>query len=117
MTFDSREQKLDELLQSYRAACPDVDGGTNFMPRLWQKIESRQTVPFRMRRFAQAIVSVTAVLCMGMSVLLFSPLMQNSALPSYVEALDSMHQPEVMAYADMDEVDSGLSTGGEITWQ
>src|SRR5580704_15279954 len=35
-------QELDALFAEYRSAIPDVDGGANFMPNLWQKIEARK---------------------------------------------------------------------------
>jgi hypothetical protein len=36
------ESKLDALFAEYRGACPDPDGGVNFMPNLWQKIDARR---------------------------------------------------------------------------
>jgi hypothetical protein len=36
------ESKLDGLFAEYRSAFPEADGGVNFMPNLWQKIEARK---------------------------------------------------------------------------
>ena len=36
------EDKLDALWAEYRAAFPDPESDANFMPMLWQKIESRR---------------------------------------------------------------------------
>ena len=42
MNDDGIETKLDALFAEYRGAVPDQDGGVNFMPDLWQKIEARR---------------------------------------------------------------------------
>ena len=42
----SDDSKLDQLFQTYRAACPDVEPSTNFMPNLWQRIEGRHSFGF-----------------------------------------------------------------------
>ena len=35
-------RKLDGLMASYRQVFPDVDASPQFMPKLWQRIESRR---------------------------------------------------------------------------
>jgi len=48
------DNQLDRLLASYRQACPDVDAGPEFMPKLWQRIESRRVESFSiLKRLAQ----------------------------------------------------------------
>jgi hypothetical protein len=42
MDENGSENKLDALFAEYRSAFPDTDGGVNFIPNLWQKIEARR---------------------------------------------------------------------------
>ncbi|MBI3684403.1 MAG: hypothetical protein HY235_28855 [Acidobacteria bacterium] len=98
---DHLDRRLDKLFQSYREACPDIEGSPEFMPRLWRKIEARQRLPFTWRRITQVFVSAAAALCLVMSLLLLSPVPQGPGFAiSYLEALDSEH--ELMAFADLD---------------
>src|SRR5258706_368782 len=57
------DQKLDALFGAYRAACGGPEPSANFMPNLWARIESRQSVTFSFRRMANAFA--TAVLTTG----------------------------------------------------
>ena len=49
----SDDSKLDQLFQTYRAACPEVEPSTNFMPNLWQRIESRHSFGFVFQNVAR----------------------------------------------------------------
>ncbi len=103
------EPKLDTLLAAYRQACPDPEPGADFMPRLWSRIEARQSIPFAMLRLGRVFVSASAALCLAMVLLLLSPVSQTSAPSiSYVEALSISDPHQVMAYADV-ETDNGDS--------
>jgi hypothetical protein len=54
--------KLGGLLAAYRQACPDPEPSSDFMPRLWQKIEARRMeTTWVFKRFAQACVAATAL--------------------------------------------------------
>lgn len=105
MRSDSNS-RLDAAFRAYREACPDVEDSATFMPGLWQKIESRQT-PLKMMRLTRFFVAAATSMCLLMTMLLVSPFMQPPAiLTSYVEALDSEHAQETLAYADVDEPDT-----------
>ena len=107
MTNDRQSRRLDEVFRAYRVACPDVEGSANFMPTLWQKIEARQSVPLRMQRLTKVFVSAAAVLCLLMTMLLVSPIVQTPAIfTSYIEALDSEQSHDVLAYVDIEDPDS-----------
>lgn len=84
----SEEQRLSDLFQAYRGACPAPDANPNFMPELWKRIEARQTIPFFLRRLASGFVTVAVALTLAMAVYLYMP---RSATvyntESYVEAL------------------------------
>ena len=67
------DSKLDQLFQTYRAACPEVEPSTNFMPRLWQRIESRHSFGFIFQNLARTTVTVCAALCLLLVFLNFVP--------------------------------------------
>lgn len=86
------ETKLDGLFAEYRGACPDQDGGVNFMPNLWQKIEARRMESVSVfRRLAQVCVLATAALTLAMAILI--PRIQTEPVytATYVDALDAAH--------------------------
>lgn len=94
-----REKKLNELFSAYRQAMPDFEGGADFMPGLWAKIEKRQsqsTVWFAWTRAILAGATVAGVLLVGFSV--WSPFERSVYYEtSYVEALDANDDVVVMA--------------------
>jgi len=57
----SNDEKLDALFRAF-AACPVPEPSANFMPMLWQKIESRQTFTFSFRRMANAFAAAAVAL-------------------------------------------------------
>jgi hypothetical protein len=82
------DDQLDALFRAYHAACPAPEPGVNFMPQLWQKIESRQRFGFSFRRMANALVTaaVAATICLGVyTTMRHSDTALNSQ--SYLEAL------------------------------
>lgn len=94
--MDENNSKLDVLFAEYRAACPDMDGGPNFVPQLWQRIEARRrAMTFWFRRWAEVCVLAT----IGMSVLITTLL-----IPHYQR--DPVYQVtylDVLAAADLGE--------------
>ncbi len=90
------ESKLDQLFQGYRAACPDVDPSTNFMPELWQRIENRYTFGSVFQTMARTAVSACAALCALLLLLNFvQPLHDGMAqAPNYTDALVAEHNDE-----------------------
>jgi hypothetical protein len=84
----SHEHELDQLLRAYRAACPDPEPSVNFMPELWQRIESRQTFSYFLERMAGKFVTAAVALTLAMAAYLYVP-QSNGVFYSqtYVEAL------------------------------
>jgi hypothetical protein len=84
----SEDEQLDLLFRAFRDACPTPEPTANFMPKLWQRIESRQGSVFSFRRMANALVTaaVAATICLGVYTTLHHT---DSAFysQSYVEAL------------------------------
>jgi hypothetical protein len=87
-TRGNNDEKLDALFRAY-AACPTADASANFMPALWQRIESRQTFAFSFRRMVNGFVTAAAALTIALSVYMAIP--HSSAASSnpqtYLEAL------------------------------
>src|SRR5579875_3163122 len=60
---DYEESGLEKLFASYRAACPEVEPGVNFMPELWQKIEARQSFGSVFERLSRMFAAASAAVC------------------------------------------------------
>jgi hypothetical protein len=85
----AEDAQLDALFRAYRVACEPKDVSANFMPELWQKIDTVQNAAFSFRRIAKTFVTVAA----GLTLILLGfetlPFRQVSPVFSatYVEAL------------------------------
>jgi hypothetical protein len=88
--MDDMSNKLDALFSEYRSAFPDVEGSTNFMPNMWQKIEARRAANTSIfRRLAQACVVTAVALTLLMVSLLPRIQRQPVYSASYIDALDA----------------------------
>jgi hypothetical protein len=96
------DSKLDQLFQTYRAACPEVDPSTNFMPNLWRRIESRHSFGFVFRSVARATMTACAALCLLLVFLNFaSPFRDRMAqVPNYTDVLMAEHTAENTYYTE-----------------
>jgi hypothetical protein len=65
-----KEARLDEMFRAYRAACPDPDASTNFMPALWARIEAREVSTNWFGRVAKTLVTaaLAATVILGMMI-------------------------------------------------
>jgi Na+-transporting NADH:ubiquinone oxidoreductase subunit NqrB len=92
----SDDSKLDQLFQNYRAACPEVEPSTNFMPNLWQRIEARHSFGFVFRNVARVTMTACAALCLLLVFMNFaSPFRDRIALaPNYTDVLMAEHTAE-----------------------
>ena len=81
--------ELAGVFQTYRESLPDFEGSPEFMPNLWDRIESQRTVTYSFRRIANGFVTVSAALCMMFAVALWVPPSPtaSSAPNTYVEVL------------------------------
>ncbi len=84
--FDDR---LDAIFREYRAAVPDPEASPEFMPRLWERIESRRRETWSLRRFAGGFVTAAAAICMLMAAILVWPNSANQSVytSTYLDAL------------------------------
>ncbi len=94
----SDETRLDALFAAYRDACPDPEPSANFMPLLWQKIETREQTSTIFGRLARNLV--TAALALSSILALAVSLSYSPALPSesYVEVLAEDQARESLDY-------------------
>ncbi len=91
------DDKLDSLWQAYRAACPDREPSANFMPGLWQRIESRRNFTCSLQRMVQGFVTVAAAVTIAIGVYVSLPRATPASEVSYLEALadaNSLDTPE-----------------------
>jgi hypothetical protein len=105
---DQLDQQLDRLFRAYREACPAPEPSRDFMPRLWTKIEARQTCVFSFRRMANALVTaaMAASVALGVYMALPHPAKSNPVYyGSYVEALsdaNAIETPDIVAPVRLD---------------
>jgi|DewCreStandDraft_4_1066084.scaffolds.fasta_scaffold133012_2 hypothetical protein len=98
--FDAR---VRGWLDEYRSACPDWEGGPDFVPGLWRKIEARRSGLVALRRVAAALVVSAAAAALLMGVVLI-PRYQNSVVYSatYVDVLHAAEGiPERAVYQEL----------------
>src|SRR5262249_56727775 len=92
------EDKLSGLFAEYRSAVPTPEAGTNFMPALWQKIESRRVeTASAFRHMVQPWVMAAIALTLIIMVIL--PRLQHEPIYSastYVEVLDESHSNDAV---------------------
>ena len=94
-----REDRLNALFADYRQELPDFEGGSEFMPNLWKKIESGRSHVSLWSLWSQRVVAgacCAGVVLVGLSV--WSPVRQSAYYEaSYVESLDDNEDVVVMA--------------------
>jgi len=85
----AEEAQLDALFRANHSACDPGEVSPNFMPELWQKIETVQSASFSFRRIAKAFVTVAAGITLILVGIETLPFRQTSPIFSatYVEAL------------------------------
>lgn len=82
-------EDLAALFAAYRECVTDPDPSTEFSVRLWERIESRQTLAYSFGRLARGFVTAAAAICVAISFFLVTPYSQPSAAYSstYVDIL------------------------------
>jgi len=87
--MDRKENKLDAVWAAYKDACPDPEPSTDFMPKLWERIEARRAATLSIfRRLSQVCVVATVALTLLMTVVLIPHLQKLPVYSStYVDVL------------------------------
>ena len=93
--MDQWTNELEQLFGQYKRLMPDPDPGANFMPELWRKIESRQSLVLRIRRLTQVFVAAAVAICVVFAMFLAVPSSDNPGLNgTYVDVLAEIHPAE-----------------------
>lgn len=96
--MDQWNDELKSLFESYRAATPDPEPSANFMPELWRKIESRQSIMLRVRKVSQIFLAAAAALCIVFATILSIPAgSRPDSRGSYVDVLADAYPTESLA--------------------
>ena len=108
MHGSSDDERLDALFREFAAACPDREPSANFMPKLWQQIEARQTYSFSFRRMANALV--TAAVALSIVLVSYMSIPQNTGYmaQTYIEALadaNALDAPDTIGPVHLDPSD------------
>lgn len=93
---ESHNRELNALFAEYKAALPDPEPSSNFMPHLWRKIEARQNLLFRMKRLTKFFVVAAAAICILFATMLSVPNRAESN-GSYVDVLAKAYPAENLA--------------------
>jgi hypothetical protein len=103
------DERLDRLFLEYRDACDAPELSANFMPALWQKIESRQSYSWIFKKvsgwFVAASAAASAVLAVALLTFTSSPVSVMNA-ETYVDALAADHVAEYSLYTEPVHVDN-----------
>ncbi|HWR51549.1 MAG TPA: hypothetical protein VN428_10605 [Bryobacteraceae bacterium] len=84
---DQLDPRVARLLDEYRAALPDMDGSTAFLPGLWQRIDARQNYAIGFRRMAKMIITTAAAVSLLMGAWIVNQRHSVYYDNSYVELL------------------------------
>ena len=96
--MDKFNDDLSALMAQYRDSLPDPEPSAAFMPKLWNRIEARRSVTFRVRRLTQVFVAGAFAMCLAMTGVMFLPLNQRQEIQgTYVDALAEAQPPESLA--------------------
>ena len=90
----NQEERLNALFRAYGEACVPPEPSANFMPQLWQRIESRQTFSFFFGRVARGFVTAAVAATLAMAFYLTVPHASGSYASTYVEVLAASHNME-----------------------
>lgn len=106
---DAGERELDELFRTYRRATDFGEISPNFMPVLWQRIESRRKNSLMAERLARVFAGATVALAVGAGLFVsFEPQRQQD--DSWVEALANHHLAQNTAYYEPVRLSNAVDT-------
>ena len=112
---DNLERQFSDTMAAYKAACGSPEGSANFMPNLWQRIESRRRSGFPLRLWAWRIVTAAGIICVVLMLALVTPLPQNNStisLGAYLEALADENDTLAFSEVHTDTDGDGLGFVG-----
>ncbi|MCC6540168.1 MAG: hypothetical protein IT162_21650 [Bryobacterales bacterium] len=96
------DHELNRLLARYAQAVPETEAGANFMPGVWQRIEARRGVSFKLAAYARVLAMGAASLCLAAGLLeLSSARLDSFSASRYVDVLNDDDSAETLAFADV----------------
>jgi|SRR5215831_12390009 len=98
----SDDQKLDALFQAYREACMPPETSANFMPKLWARIEARQSFSFVFQRLGNVLATAAVALSLVLGAYMAIPHSSTLDDETYVEVLANANAPDTIAPATLD---------------
>lgn len=102
--MDNGDLELDHLFQAYRSSCSEIEASSDFMPRLWAKIESKRSFPLVFQRFARILVTASAATCLLLGALNLAPHLAvergQAAYANYTDVLAADTVVERTYYSD-----------------
>ena len=99
--MDEFRGELQQLFETYRRAHPDPEPSANFMPRLWERIDSRRSAALMFRRLTHALVSLSAAAALFLGVFLIPNAELASGSYADIVADDSAEEQIVAAAAPL----------------
>ena len=108
------EEEFGRLMAAYRAACPAPDGGAEFMPDIWERIEARQKFSLMLRRVTSAFVTAAATICIAIAIYTSLPAANESPYytTTYVDSLSQDNTFETFAVTEYATFETA-SLGGQ----
>jgi hypothetical protein len=97
------ELELDSLMAAYRDACQAPEATPEFMPKLWARIDARQSSFGFLKRWTEGFVAVAAAACLMVFLLQVAPDDGKAAVyqSTYLEALTQDTATENAIFVDV----------------
>jgi hypothetical protein len=113
--MSKNDRDLDQLFAAYRRACQPPMIAGDFMPGIWNRIDSRRSFSRTLRRWTATFVTAAATLCVVMAIYMAIPLHDVSPVHTitYVETFGQDEPPETLAYSELASFDWPGSRGGQ----
>lgn len=94
---------MDSLLAAYRDACPVPEASPEFMPKLWARIDARQSSFGFLKRWTEGFVAAAAAACLVAVLLQVAPDDSEAVVyqATYLEALTQDPAPENSIFVDV----------------
>jgi hypothetical protein len=109
-----REQRLDRFFVQYKAACPDIEAGANFLPGMWQRIEARRNPVLQWVTMSRRALAGVLALCLILGAVMATALSNSQFYQStYIEALDDDEAPEDLAAMHPVSMESAADGAGK----
>jgi hypothetical protein len=104
--WERYDRQLDRLFAEYRDSSPDLAGSPEFLPRLWERIDQRNTSLLAWRRWTTALAGVAAVFSLVIVLLEMRPGSSPYYQGTYVEALAEEQSPDRLILQDVAMLDT-----------